>query len=106
MIKKVCFCCIIRRTSGGDIQASRDQDRYDCFLFTESGSFEELNFCEKVYYVKQINRKEKGFLFHFLQLWMHADTIMKKEDPDCIISTGSSGNISNLRNWQAQKEEK
>ena len=101
MIKKVCFAA----SSGGhleEISRLREiRDRYDCFLFTESGSFEELNFCEKVYYVKQINRKEKGFLFHFLQLWMHADTIMKKED----YFNRSSGNISNLRNWQAQKEE-
>ena len=89
MIKKVCCAA----SSGGhleEISRLREiRDGYDCFLFTESGSFEELNFCEKVYYVKQINRKEKGFLFHFLQLWMHADTIMKKEDPDCIISTGA-----------------
>ena len=70
MIKKVCFAA----SSGGhleEISRLREiRDRYDCFLFTESGSFEELNFCEKVYYVNR-----------------------------------SSGNISNLRNWQAQKEE-
>ena len=65
MIKKVCFAA----SSGGhleEISRLREiRDGYDCFLFTESGSFEELDFCEKVYYVKQINRKEKGFLFHF-----------------------------------------
>ena len=59
MIKKVCFAA----SSGGhleEISRLREiRDGYDCFLFTESGSFEELDFCEKVYYVKQINRKRR-----------------------------------------------
>ena len=49
MIKKVCFAA----SSGGhleEISRLREiRDGYDCFLFTESGSFEELDFCEKVY---------------------------------------------------------
>lgn len=89
MVSKVCFAA----SSGGhleEISRLREiRDNYDSFLFTESGTFEELDFCERVYYVKQINRKEKGFVLHFIKLWLLSDKVLKEENPDCIISTGA-----------------
>ena len=89
MINKVCFAA----SSGGhleEISRLREiRDEYDSFLFTESGNFSELIFCDKVYYVKQINRKEKGFLFHFIKLFAVSAKVLKAENPDCIISTGA-----------------
>lgn len=89
MIQKICFAA----SSGGhleEISRLREiRDAYDCFLFTEQGSFSELDFCDTVYYVRQINRKEKKFLWHFLQLWWKSAQIIHKEKPDCVISTGA-----------------
>ena len=89
MINKVCFAA----SSGGhleEISRLREiRDEYDSFLFTESGNFNELILCDKVYYVKQINRKEKGFLFHFVKLFAVSAKVLKAENPDCIISTGA-----------------
>lgn len=89
MIQKICFAA----SSGGhleEISRLREiRDSYECFLFTERGSFSELNFCEKVYYVKQINRKEKNFFKHFVKLCIESAKILKEEQPDCIISTGA-----------------
>ena len=89
MIQKICFAA----SSGGHLeeisQLREIRDNYDCFLFTEQGSFSELDFCERVYYVKQINRAEKGFVRHFLKLAYNSYEILCKEKPDCIISTGA-----------------
>ncbi len=89
MVKKICFAA----SSGGhleEISRLREiRDSYNCFLFTEQGSFTELDFCDKVYYVRQINRKEKGFLCHFIKLFIESARIVKEEKPDCIISTGA-----------------
>ena len=89
MIQKICFAA----SSGGHLEEisrlKEIRDAYDCFLFTERGSFCELDFCDKVYYVRQINRKEKGFLSHFIRLCIDSEKILKEEQPDCIISTGA-----------------
>lgn len=89
MIQKICFAA----SSGGHLEEisrlKEIRDAYDSFLFTERGGFSELDFCEKVYYVKQINRKEKGFFLHFVKLFMESMKIMRLEQPDCVISTGA-----------------
>ncbi|MBQ3164410.1 MAG: polysaccharide biosynthesis protein [Lachnospiraceae bacterium] len=89
MIQKICFAA----SSGGHLEEisrlKEIRDAYDCFLFTERGSFSELDFCDKVYYVRQINRKEKKFLTHFIRLFIESAKILKEEQPDCIISTGA-----------------
>ena len=43
----------------------------------------------KVYYVRQINRKEPLFIFRFIQLFITSFRIMRREKPDCVISTGA-----------------
>ena len=44
---------------------------------------------EDVYFVPQINRKEKGFMLHFVKLFFKVSKILKVEKPDYIISTGA-----------------
>jgi UDP-N-acetylglucosamine:LPS N-acetylglucosamine transferase len=89
MSKKICFAA----SSGGHLeeisQLREIRDENDCFLLTEENHFNELHFCEQVFYVPQINRTEKGFLFHFIKLFLESAKILKKEKPDCIISTGA-----------------
>lgn len=89
MIHKICFAA----SSGGhleEISRLREiRDAYDCFLLTERGGFHELDFCERVVYVSQINRSEKKFLPKFINLFVASAKILHQEKPDCIISTGA-----------------
>lgn len=86
---KICFCA----SSGGHLeeisQLREIRDKYDCFLITEKGVYQELSFCKNVYYVEQINRKEFFFIIKFIKLFFVYRKILKKENPDCIISTGA-----------------
>lgn len=86
---KICFTA----SSGGHLEElaclSEIETDYDSFLVTESGSFNELKFGQNTYYVKQINRKEFNFIIKFLVLFIRAITIINKEKPHVIISTGA-----------------
>jgi beta-1,4-N-acetylglucosaminyltransferase len=89
MAHKICFVA----SSGGHLEEISKlveiRERYESFLITEKGAFQELNFIQKVYYVNQINRKEKLFLPKFLGLFIRSFLILIKEKPYCVISTGA-----------------
>ena len=89
MARKICFAA----SSGGhleEIASLRDlAQKYDSFMFTEKSNFQELNMCDKIYYVSQINRTEPFFLVKFFMLWFKSLYILVKERPSCIISTGA-----------------
>ena len=86
---KVCFIC----SSGGHytelskLQAISKQ--YESFLVTEK--IDNLNdtFCKKTYFVKNINRREKLFIFRFLALCIKEFFIFLKEKPTHVITTGA-----------------
>ena len=62
----------------------------DSFLITEkSGEDITTAWGDRTYFLRQINRKEPFFLIHFIKLFFQAHAILKKEKPDCIISTGA-----------------
>lgn len=86
---KICFTA----SSGGHLEElaclREVESNFDSFLVTESGSFNELKFGKKTYYVKQINRKEYSFIFKFIILFIKAICILLKEKPDVVISTGA-----------------
>lgn len=44
---------------------------------------------KKQYFVNQINRKEKLFFMHFIQLIIYEFKILRLEEPDIVISTGA-----------------
>lgn len=89
MIKKICFVA----SSGGHLEEISRlveiRNQYQSFLVTEKGGFHELKFCDKVYHVSQINRKEWSFSFKFIVLFIRSLFIFLKERPDCVISTGA-----------------
>lgn len=89
MIKKVCFAA----SSGGHLEEIAKlvdiKDKYESFLVTEEGNFNEIEFCEDVFYEKQINRKEPTFILKFIKLIFDSLKIVIKQKPDCIISTGA-----------------
>jgi beta-1,4-N-acetylglucosaminyltransferase len=89
MLKKICFAA----SSGGHLEEisrlAGIQMNKESFLLTEKGTFQALDFCEKVYYVNQINRKELLFAIKIGALFFKSFIILRKEKPDYIISTGA-----------------
>lgn len=89
MAHKICFVA----SSGGHLEEilklKEIEEENESFLITEKSGFQGLNFNKKVYFVKQINRKEKLFILKFTGLFFSAVSILRKEKPDCIISTGA-----------------
>ena len=66
---KICFTA----SSGGHLEEISRlniiKSKYNSFLITEKNSFEELEFCNKNYYLPQINRKELLFIFKFIYIF-------------------------------------
>lgn len=58
------------------------------FLITEKSS-NTITFCDQVYYVEHINRKDKNAIRKIVKIFIEANAILKKEKPDCYISTGA-----------------
>lgn len=65
------------------------EKKYDSFLVTEKGPFSATDFCEKKYYVSQMNRRQITFLPKFILLFIQAFILLKREKPDFIITTGA-----------------
>lgn len=58
-------------------------------IVTEKSDYTVADWCPKVYYVKQINRKERTFLLKFIFLFVRSFILLCKENPNVIISTGA-----------------
>lgn len=86
---KICFAA----SSGGHIEQisclKELAQKYDSFLLTEMKAFSQYSFWKRQYYVRQINRNEKWFLWHFVKVSAATFQVFWKEKPDVIISTGS-----------------
>lgn len=80
-------------SSGGHLEEicrlEKVAEKYDNFLVTEKNDFEVRKFGKRQYYVPQMNRKEKLFLFKFIRLFYQAYKILKREKPDIVITTGA-----------------
>ena len=61
----------------------------DTFYVTEAGGQAEESNLEPLYRVPQINRKEKHFFLHFMKLFGRAFSILHKEKPKVLITTGA-----------------
>ena len=87
--EKICFIA----SSGGHVQEISWLfelcDAYDSFLVTEHSDFQKRYHVERTYSFNKIDRREKRFLLHFLQLIVNSAKIMRREKPDIIISTGA-----------------
>ncbi|MDO4340596.1 MAG: PssD/Cps14F family polysaccharide biosynthesis glycosyltransferase [Eubacteriales bacterium] len=80
-------------SSGGHLEELRWmrglEKNYSYFYFTELGGFENVNYIKNAYFVEKIDRKERGFLRHFIKLTFESFSVLRKEKPDVLISTGS-----------------
>jgi beta-1,4-N-acetylglucosaminyltransferase len=87
--KKICFAA----SSGGHLEEIMGlkpiMDNNDSFFLTEKCNFIDVNICEKIYYVSQINRKEPLFVFKFTLLFFRSFKILLLEKPEYIITTGA-----------------
>lgn len=87
--QKICFTASL----GGHLEEIAKLVEFgkqnDIFLVTEKGGFTELNFCNKVHHLGQINRKEILFIPKYIKTFFQSFCILVKEKPNAIISTGA-----------------
>ena len=85
---KICFAA----SSGGHYEQLMMlkplMNKYDSFVITEETIYKTKQNGKKIYYMKQVNRKEKGFCLKMLINAKRAFLIFLKEKPDIIICTG------------------
>ncbi len=88
MGKKICFAA----SSGGHFEQllmlTPLMEKYDSFVVTEKTSYKTTVKGVKMYYMHQVNRKEKLFPLWMLVNLFKALRISIKEKPDIIITTG------------------
>lgn len=86
--KKICFAA----SSGGHFEQilmlNPLMERYESFILTEKTSYRVNVKGRKVYYLPQINRKEKFFPFKIIGNAVCSLYLFLKERPDVVISTG------------------
>lgn len=89
-MKKLKIC--LAASSGGHLEQilylSKLGLEKEVFLVTEKTKYDLCTSIEKVYYVNQVNRKEKGVYKYLLQNARISRKILKEEKPDVIITTG------------------
>lgn len=86
--KKLCFAA----SSGGHyeqlLMLKPLMEKYKSFLITEKTSYNSSVDKKKMYYMRQVNRKEKLFIFAMLINAFKSLFIFIKERPDVVITTG------------------
>lgn len=85
---KICFAA----SSGGHyeqlLMLKPLMEKYDSFVITEKTNYSAETKGEKIYYLNQVNRKEKNFIWTMVQNVWKSIGIYRKEKPDVIICTG------------------
>lgn len=85
---KICFAA----SSGGHFEQLMMlkplMDKYDSFIVTEKTLYKTDYGNEKVYYLNQVNRKERSFLWNMTVNLFKSVSIYFKEKPDAVICTG------------------
>jgi len=86
---KICFAA----SSGGHLEEISKltgvREGRECILITEENDFFKSTFCDKVYYVRQINRKQVTFIPAFIKMIFQCRKILHKEKSDCVVTTGA-----------------
>ena len=85
---KICFAA----SSGGHydqlLMLKPLMEQYDSFVVTEETLYKTQIKNEKMYYLKQINRKERSFLVRMAMNTIQSLKIFHREKPDLVICTG------------------
>lgn len=92
-MKKICFIA----STGGHFEQLMMlkplMDKYDSFIVTEKTGYSVIKDDRKVYYLNQVNRQEKTFIFKIITNTFKSIKIFFKEKPDVVISTGALATI-------------
>lgn len=92
-MKKICFIA----STGGHFEQLMMlkplMDKYESFIITEKTDYSVIKDDRKIYYLKQVNRHEKSFIFKMIDNSIKSIKIFLKEKPDVIISTGALSTI-------------
>lgn len=86
--KKICFAA----SSGGHFEQIMMlkplMEKYDSFLITEKTTYKTEVKGIKMYYMHQVNRREKWFLLEMIGNLFRSLIVFIKERPDVVITTG------------------
>ena len=92
-MKKICFTA----STGGHFEQLMMlkplMDKYDSFIVTEKTGYSVIKDNRKIYYLNQVNRHEKTFVFKMIINAFKSFKIFLREKPDVIISTGALATI-------------
>lgn len=87
-IKKVCFAA----SSGGHYEQlmmlKPIMEKYDSFVITEKTLYDVETKGEKIYFIRQVNRREKSLIAKMLINAAKSIRIYLSEKPDIVICTG------------------
>lgn len=85
---KICFAA----SSGGHyeqlIMLEPLMKKYNSFVITEETLYKPKINDEKMYYLRQVNRKEKLYIFRMIVNLVKSLKLFVKERPDAVICTG------------------
>lgn len=88
MGKKICFAA----SSGGHYEQLMMlkplMDRYECCIVTEETDYKAAVKGKKMFYMHQVNRKEKTMLFWMIINSFKSMELLLTEKPDVVITTG------------------
>lgn len=91
-MKKICFIA----STGGHFEQIMMlkplMEKYDGFIVTEQTTYSVSN-NRRVYYLEQVNRHEKTFVFKMIKNSFKSFEIFLREKPDLVISTGALSTI-------------
>lgn len=86
--KKICFAA----SSGGHFEQIAMleplMNKYDSFVITEKTEYKAMIKGQKMYYLHQVNRKEKAVIIKLIINSFKSLNILVREKPDVIITTG------------------
>ena len=92
-MKKICFIA----STGGHFEQLMMlkplMDKNESFIVTEKTGYSVIKDDRKIYYLKQVNRNEKTFIFKMIANTISSFNIFIKEKPDVVISTGALATI-------------
>lgn len=92
-MKKICFIA----STGGHFEQlmmlKPIMDKYESFIVTEKTTYSPINGANNIYFLSQVNRHEKAFIFIMIVNLIKTLRIFMKEKPDIIISTGALATI-------------
>lgn len=92
-MKKICFIA----SSGGHFEQLMMlkplMKKYDSLIVTEKTNYSVSNLEFNTYYLHQVNRREKSFIFRMIGNSLKTLKILISERPDVVISTGALATI-------------